>query len=341
MAAAQLRFSRDELLREHAYVTPHAVAGQRIHGGFDAAGRYVSPRTLLRESALINWTTALQARGGAPMLCSSSLLAGVRVPNTAQQRLLVQSGLGQTFWNTLTITGIIEARGRVLAEIPIPSFQEVIVEDISDMAIGHLGCGLLEAHGLDEGGVLGSEIGAHDVMWFALRDLAFGLTDFPQPALPETIARPDSAEPMPELPRAQARMLSFLMNLLMIELRAEIGFSSTEELLLDPALFRERRAQAVEAAELVGRIRQDEKIHLDSLCLVLGEARQLTFRTLGGGTVAGHELIDPFWKQLVRWATVDQPKLLAERTRQQMHERIMAHPSAERLLTEFEALAAA
>jgi hypothetical protein len=341
MATPQLRYSRDELLREHDFASPHIVAGQRIHGGFDASGRYVSPRTLLREPALKHWASALQARGGEPLPCSSSLLAGVRVPNTAQQKLLVQAGLGQTFWNTLTITGIIEARGRVLADIPIPSFQAVVVEDISDMAIGHLDRGLLEAHGLDEGGVVGSGVGAHDVMWFALRDLAFGPTDFPPPVLPESITRPDAAEPMPELLRPQARMLSFLMNLLMIELRAEIGFSSTEALLLDPELFVERRPQATEAARVVERIRQDERIHLDSLRVVLGEARQLTFRSVDGSTVPGRALVDAFWDQLVRWATVEQPKLMAERTRQQMHERIKVHPDATRLLSAFEALAAA
>ena len=41
-------FSADELLSEHAYDAPLIVDGVRCHGGF-VGGRYVSPRTLVRE----------------------------------------------------------------------------------------------------------------------------------------------------------------------------------------------------------------------------------------------------------------------------------------------------
>jgi hypothetical protein len=341
---AQLRLSEQELLREHEYAAPYVVAGHRLHGGLDDQGNYLSPRTLLRWPAVRNWTAALRARGGDLLACSSSVLAGARVPNTQQQKLLLQAGLGQTFWNTLTITGLVEARGRVLAEIPIPSFQPAIVEDISEMAIGHLERGLLKAHGLDEGGEPSKGIGGHDVMWFALRDLAFGPTAFGAPEMPATITRADQSEPMPEIARPQARMLSFLLNLLMIELRAEIGFSNTEALLCDPELFVERRSEAGQAAVVVQRIRQDEQVHLDSLRLLLGEARALHFRTVdgaNGGQIAGHELIDPFWERLVQWATVEQPQLMADRNRALLTARILEHPDGPRVLREFDALAAA
>ena len=80
----------------------------------------------------------------------ASLLQGARLPNTEQSRVLLRHGLGQTFWNSLTITGKIEARGRFLSELPVPDLQAAIVEDISEMAIGHLGKGLLLAHGMGE-----------------------------------------------------------------------------------------------------------------------------------------------------------------------------------------------
>ena len=105
---------------------------------------------------------------------------------------MLLEGLGQTFWNNLTITGLIEGRGRMLAEVTFPDFQQVIEEDISEMGIGHLNEGLLFAHGIDEGGEPDRGIGGHDVMWFALRDLAFGDTDFPQPQVPERIGRPEA-----------------------------------------------------------------------------------------------------------------------------------------------------
>ena len=328
-------------MREHEYARAQVVAGHRLHGGFDADGNYVSPRTAIRNQAIATWPRALRARGGELFEAASSLLAGVRMPNTGQQKLLIREGLGRSFWNTLTITGTIEARGRFLADAPIPSFQSVVIEDISEMALGHLNTGLLKAHGIDEGGEPAKGIGGHDVMWFALRDLAFGETDYPKPEVPANISRPEGAGdgPMPELPRPQARILAFLMNLLMIEFRAEIGFEATEALLRDPELFTERRPQAEEAADVVGRIRQDEEVHVTSLRLMLGEARQLTFKTVDGGTIAGRELIDPFWEGLVRWATVEQPTLVAERNRGPLVERILEHPEGERILQRFDALA--
>jgi hypothetical protein len=145
----KLRYSEDELLRSHDYARPQVEAGRRLHGGFDAAGTYIPPRTLLRGPALDVWTEQLRARGAS---CSgrSSLLAGVRYPSDAQQKLLIHEGLGQTFWNSLTIIGVIEARGRALADLPFPNLQEVVAQDISELAIGHMNQGLLRAHGLDE-----------------------------------------------------------------------------------------------------------------------------------------------------------------------------------------------
>ena len=77
-------------------------------------------------------------------------------------------------------------------------------------------------------------------------------------------------------------MLSLLMNLLIIEFRAEIGFANTCEILRSDDLFTDRRAAAEEAAEIVERIRKDEEIHVRSLRLYLGELRELTVRTLEG-----------------------------------------------------------
>lgn len=61
---------------------------------------------------------------------TASLLGGVRLPNVEQSKVLLRNGLGETFWNTLTITGKIEAKGRLLAEMQFPDMQQFIVEDI-------------------------------------------------------------------------------------------------------------------------------------------------------------------------------------------------------------------
>lgn len=338
--AARLRYTRDELMAEHDYAEPHVVAGRRMHGGFLADGNYTPPRTLHRGPAVDAWTEALRARGGEILDATASLLDGVRLPNVEQSRVLLRNALGETFWNTLTIIGKIEARGRLLADVEFPDLQPHVVEDISEMGIGHLNQGLLVAHGLDEGGQPELGIGGHDEMWFAARDLAFGAGAHPDVEPPESISRDDGGEGfaagrrIPELPQDIEGMLSLLTNLLIIEFRAELGFSESQAILRTPGLFADD-AMAAEAAEIIGRIRTDEEIHVTSLRLYLGEIRSITFKTLDGGTIPGAEVIDRFWGDLVQWATVEQPKLAAEQQREMLEERIAQHPHADRVLQEF------
>ena len=330
-------YDEADLMQDHSFARLHVVNGRRMHGGFMADGRYQPPRALVREEALANWAEALGERGGALLDANSSLLSGPRVPNVEQQRLLLRHGLGQTFWNGLTTTGKIEGRGRMLAEMQFPDLQPVIVEDISQMAIGHLSRGLLKAHGLDEGGLPAQGIGGHDVMWFVARDLVFGADAFPDVEPPESISRPEAGRRwMPELPMPYEGMISFLMNLLLIEFRAEIGFASTQAVMRTPGLF--DAAAATEAAEIIGRIRIDEEIHVSSLCLYLGELRSITFRTEQGGAVPGYVLVDRFWKGLVQWATVEQPQIAARQQLDLIRPRVLAHADGERIWQEFLAL---
>jgi hypothetical protein len=335
-----LRYRRDELMEDHDYAEPQVIAGRRMHGGFLADGTYQPPRTKVRGPAIDAWTKALRDRGGELFDADASLLDGVRLPNVDQQRVLLRNGLGETFWNNLTIIGKIEAKGRLLADITFPDLQDVIVEDISDMAIGHLNEGLLVAHGLDEGGLPEQGIGGHDEMWFAARDLAFGAGAHPDVEPPENIARPDDQRRIPELRGDIEGLVSFLANLLLIEFRAELGFSETQAVLRTPDLWGDRSEQAAEAADIIGRIRTDEEIHVTSLRLYLGEIRACTFRTVDGGTISGAEVIDRFWADLVRWAVVDKPELEADQQRRVLEDRIRAHVDADRVLAEFDAAAA-
>lgn len=334
-----LRYTRDQLMADHDYAEPHLVAGRRMHGGFLADGTYVPPRTKVRQPAVDAWSEALRARGGDVFAADASLLDGVRLPNIEQQRVLLRNGLGESFWNTLTIIGKIEAKGRLLADITFPDLQDVIVEDISEMAIGHLNEGLLVAHGLDEGGLPEQGIGGHDEMWFAARDLAFGEDAYPDVEPADNIARPDDERRIPELRGDIEGLVSFLANLLLIEFRAELGFSETQAVLRTPDLWGERAEAAEEAAEIIGRIRTDEEIHVSSLRLYLGEIRSCTFRTVDGGTIPGAEVIDRFWDDLVKWAVVDKPALEADQQRRMLEERIRRHPEADRVLAEFDAAA--
>ncbi|MCY4060260.1 MAG: hypothetical protein OXG44_19940 [Gammaproteobacteria bacterium] len=344
MTPRQLRFSESELLSDHDFTTPHRIGDQRLHGGFDAEGTYIPPRSKGRRQALDNWTAELRERGGDLLEADSSLLTGPRVPNYAQQCLLIENGVTRPFWNGLTITGKIEGRGRMIAQMPLPDLQSLIVEDIGQMSIGHLGKGLLTAHGIDEGGEPDKGIGGHDVMWFVARDLAFGPSAHPDVEPPGAIARPEAdgktpGRRMPQIELPYEMLLAFLMNLLLIEFRAEIGFASTQAILRTPTLFTDRRAEAEEAAMIVERIRTDEEIHVESLRLYLGELRKVTLNTVDGGTIRGEELIDPFWTGLVRWATVDQPRLAAENTYQALRKQILEAEDGMRILGEFDALA--
>lgn len=335
----QLIYAEAELMSDAPMAQSHTIDGRRLHGGFDAAGRYVPPRSLGRSAAIAAWTDALLARGGSLFAADASLLTGPRMPNVAQQQLLLREGIGMPFWNNLTTTGKIEGRGRVLAEMQFPDLQTLVLEDISAMAIGHLNKGLLKAHGIDEGGEPGRGIGGHDVMWFVARDLVFGAGAYPDVEPPDSISRPEAGRRwMPELPAPYEGLLSFLMNLLMIEFRAEIGFANTQEILRTPDLFVDRRAAAEEAALIVERIREDELIHVTSLRLYLGELRAVTLRTVDGGTIAGATVIDRFWHGLVRWATVEQPRLAAETQHQQLCPIIAAHAEGARVRAAFDGL---
>jgi hypothetical protein len=336
----QLVYTEAELMAEHDYAEPHMVAGRRMHGGMLADGSYQPPRTLIRGPAIEAWTEALRNRGGDLLDADASLLDGVRLPTVEQARVLLRHGLGESFWNNLTIIGKIEAKGRLLADVTFPELQPVIVEDISEMAIGHINNGLLVAHGLDEGGLPDEGIGGHDEMWFAARDLAFGANAYPDVDPPESIGREDGGgRRIPELPPEIEGLVSFLANLLIIEFRAELGFSESQAILRTPDLFPGRGAEAEEAAEIIGRIRTDEEIHVSSLRLYLGEIRSCTFKTVDGGTVSGAEVIDRFWDGMVNWASVEQPKLAADQQRELLVSRIMKADNADRVLEEFDSAA--
>ncbi len=75
----------------------------------------------------------------------------------------------------------------MIAALEVPDFQAILAEDIRQSALGHLGGGLLEAHALDEGGSETGVIGAHDEMWYMVRDLAMGEDKYPLPAPPKSL----------------------------------------------------------------------------------------------------------------------------------------------------------
>lgn len=318
----KLQYTWDEIMATHDYARGHEEVGYTLHGGFDAAGQYISPRTLNRWPAVMEWQKQLTGRGWALIDATTQLLSRGHYPNIDQQKILLGHGLGETLWNSLTITGIIEARGQALCQFEAPDFQQIIVDDISDTCTGHLHKGLLYAHGIDEGGdpKVPNGPGAHDQMWFAARDLIFGKGRYPIPEVPDNISRPDQGRLMPQLPAGFEQLILLLMNVLMIEVRAESGFSFNCKLLRDRQTFPDKREEAELAATMIERIRTDEAIHVAYLQTTVSEMRSFTFKTVDGGTIAGKDLIDPVWEGMVKWHGVTQ----AELAKQQSHEAIVA-----------------
>lgn len=335
----QLVYSEAELLAEHRYARPQIEAGYRLHGGFDAAGAYLSPRTLIRWPAVRAWQTALVERGFPLIDASTRLLRRGNYPSFEQQRLLLDLGLGQTLWNSLTITGFIEARGRRLAEFVPPDFAAIVEEDISGTATGHLARGLMKAHGFDEGGSPEKGEGGHDTMWFAVRDLLFGRDAYGLPIVPESLARPELGRLMPQIPLPHEQTILLLMNVLMIEIRAEAFFSFCTRLMRAPELFSGRRENAERAAVLVERIRQDEAIHVAYLQTAVSELRSFTFRAESGDRVPGKAFIDPVWNGMVQWHSVTTVDHARAQTREAIAAQLASLPDGARRLADFDALA--
>lgn len=334
----RLAYTTEEILADHPYARPHEEAGYRLHGGFDTQGRYISPRTLNRVPAIAAWSTALAERGGTLIDSSQGLMVRGPYPNAQQQNFLLDLGLGQTLWNSLTITGVIEARGKRLAQAQAPDFQAIIVEEISETATGHLSKGLLVAHGLDEGGDDALGLGGHDAMWFAARDALFGKGAYPLPEIPESIGRPDIGRLMPQIPKEYEDWIVLLMNVLMIEVRAESFFSFCTNVMRDPRNFRDRREAAMHAAELVDRIRADEASHVGYLTAVISELRHFMLKTTAGGTIDGRDLIDPVWKGMVQWHTRANADNARQQSRDEILKRLVGVGNGDELARQFDAL---
>lgn len=335
---ARVVFSRDEIMAEHAYAKPQVEAGYRLHGGFDAKGVYISPRTLNRWPAVEAWQAQVVERGFPLIDATTRLLTRGAYPGIDQQKLLLGHGMGETLWNALTITGVIEARGRALCDASAPDFQAIIEEDVSGTSIGHLNKGLLYAHGLDEGGNPAGGEGGHDAMWFAVRDALFGKDAFPFPEVPASIGRPEIGRLMPMVDKVYEDWILLLMNVLMIEVRAEAFFSFCTNLMRSPDVFRDRRPAAMHAAELVERIRTDEAIHVAYLQTFVSELRSFTIKCLNGERIKGAQMIDPIWEGMIRWHAVTQADFSRDQSREAIVARIKSRTDGPALLAQFDAL---
>ena len=336
----KLNYTREEIEAEHDYATPHIVCGERLHGGFDEQGSYLSPRTLNRWAAIESWHAQLVARDVPVVEATTDLLTEPNFPNVDQQILLLKHGIEQSFWDSLTITGLIEARGRALAEFTAPDFQSIIVEDISGTALGHMNKGLLTAHGWDEGGRPETGIGGHDTMWFVARDLIFGRDTYPIAEAPASIGREKAEREMVQLSVEHEALIAFLMNLLMIEVRAERAFQFYEAVIGSPETFVDKPEEARQAIDMINRIRLDESVHVAWLRTAISEFRSFTVDTVHGDQVSGAEIVDPVWQKMVHWHAVEMHEVARPAAKAVLKESLLSAKDGYRLFAAFESLAA-
>ena len=338
-AQAKVQWTQKEIEAHHDYAQPHVEVGLVLHGGFDAAGHYIPPRTLHRLTAVENWQQQLAAQGVDFIQANISLLKEDSYPNPEQQKLLLRRGMGQTLFNSLTNIGRTEAKGAVIGTIPVPDFQSIIAEDISGTCLGHLDKGLFTSHGWDEGGMPDKKVGAHDQMWFAARDLLWdpGTYDLP----PEAAGGPpggDGQRTMPLIPEHHERVIRFMMMVLMIEIKAYRGFAFNEDIMRDPQFFTDRRDKAEKAADIIARIRLDEDVHVAYLQTALTEFRNFTIKTVDGTEVPGSEVFDEPWEKFRHQSGVIQPQQMRQEMEVIMQKRILEEPSGKEIFEEYKAL---
>ena len=129
-----------------------------------------------------------------------------------------------------------------------------------------------------------------------------------------------------------------MMNVLMIEIRAEAFFSFCIRVFRDPSLFTDRREDAELAAIMVERIRTDEAIHVAYLQAAVSELRSFTFKTLDGQRVAGQTLLDPLWQGFVQWHSVTTVEHSRAQTRAAVEQALRTLVQADAKLALFNAL---
>ena len=310
MTTMQVEFTEAELLADDAIVEPLMANGVRCHGGFDADGDYVSPRTANRWPAIRAWEDQRVEQFATPILDVPLETWPENFPTIEQSKFLLRNGVPGPTISALTRIGTVEGFGGMLRLLPIPDFQASFDEDITGTAVAHIGGGLFEAHARDEAGF--EDEAGHNLMWFAARDIAFdnpvtedetarmlarmGITDGPR--TDADIARqreaamaarvlPDDVDFVLEM------VVSRMIGLLLIEISAFHGFRWAEGVLSDTDLV----AGDGEAARIISYVRADETPHVAWLRTALSEMRDRTWVGTSGRRHDGGEMISRLWDQ--------------------------------------------
>jgi hypothetical protein len=332
----RLTYTRDELLASGAYAAPLVAGGVRCHGGFDAGGRYRSPRTLHRGPAIAAWQARLE-REGAPLVEIPRALMPPQYPNVEQATLLLRHGVRDPIVRTLTIISIVEGFGAIIRDVRVPDLGALVVEPVEGTALAHLAHGLFEAHARDESGF--KDEGGHKQMWEAARDLALDKPRIPGDVLMRMMGRSAGRRrrperPFPMLDETFERMLALMAQVLVVEIFAEGTFEWGVRLLSNP----EVSAAPDAAGNMVRHVQSDEKPHVEYLRTALSELRARTLRTVDGRTLAGREVVDGLLHRILREITRNRPREQREDIRDSLIEAMRSAARPPALLEEFDAL---
>jgi hypothetical protein len=296
-AKSKLNFTTEEILANVPTREPLIVKGVRCHGGFDADGHYRSPRTAFRVPAIAAWQAQHVETSGTPLFEIPADTISPQVPNPAQAKYLLRSGVREPMVRTLTEIAIVEGFGAMIRELPVPPLKSFIREDTDGTALAHLARGLFEAHARDEAGW--SEEGGHRQMWDAARDAALSNPVISPEIYGNIMTRRGAGQPpamFPELGEPVERLIRFMVNVLAIEVFATSTFAWAEEVLSDPTV----SDAPTEAADLVRFIRSDESPHVEYLRTALSEIQARTLLTLDGKTIPGRKVVDSFAERTLR-----------------------------------------
>jgi hypothetical protein len=353
MTVVQLEYSADELLASHPFETPLVAGGVRCHGGFDAGGAYVSPRTRHRLPAIAAWQAQHRADFGTELLDVALATWPGHYPNVEQARWLLDRGVREPIVAILTRIGTVEGFGAVIRNSVVPDFGRLFVEDVRGTALAHLDRGLYEAHARDEAGFDGE--GGHQQMWFAARDIAFEhpVTEDETVRMLERLglSRPGSGGAVDAARlRAEAiarralsddidfeveALLDRMIRLLLIEINAFHTFAWAEEVLSDTG----RVAGDGEAARLVSYVRTDETPHVEYLRTVLSEMRDRTFVGSSGRRYPGTDIVGRLWERALADSLGPRRDEGVRSTRQEVAHAVEGRADAADVLARFDDLA--
>jgi hypothetical protein len=349
MSTLQLEWSEGELLATHDLAEPLVAAGVRCHGGFDADGRYRSPRTRHRADAIDAWQQHHREQWGTELLDTPLSTWPETYPNVDQAKFLVREGVREPIVTTLTRIGTVEGFGAMIRYSTIGDPQRFFVEDVRGTALAHLQSGLFEAHARDEAGF--EDEAGHRQMWYAARDIAFehpvtedetaemlkrlgfsSTGSAPDPA--EIQRRALEARVFDDLDLGLEMLVQRMINILLIEISAFHTFVWAETVLSDTDLV----AGDGEAARIVSYIRQDETPHVEYLKTALSEMRERTFIGDSGRRHAGSEIVGTLWERgMAESLGVRREQALATTVRE-VERALDGNPRRDDLLEEFHEL---